>query len=544
MSDASAENIDEDERRSRLRAIHARAVDGNIAGAGEMAIAALADGIEHPLVLDLAAGRMEATGRHADSLALLLRAKALAPTAPGILNALGLALQRVDRHAEAMSEFTAALAAAPDFAPALANRAASLVELVRLREARADYEQALQLDPKLLSAQVGLAALAVRRGAPEKAIGLARSVLAAEPGYPPALLTVAEAELARGRPEHVAPALRQVLADPRALDSHRAIAESLLGDTLHVLGRFPDAIAAYQAAADRLRVIHAPVFGTRSAPQLLLDAVATAIGRARGSLPALRGRADAAPRHVFLAGFPRSGTTLLEQALEQHDAIVTMGERECLEGATQEAFGSPQAYLSILRRPDAALEPYRRAYWDRVRAEGHPPSAGLFVDKHPFHSFRLPLIARLFPEATILFAVRDPRDVVLSCFRRRFAMNDINYQFLSLAGTAALYDATLRLVTATEQTLGPRMIFLRLEDLVADFDGETHRLCAALGLQWTDALGRFAETIGERGVATPSAPQLARGLNAEGVGAWRGYEAALAPVLPKLAPWLGRFGYV
>ena len=53
----------------------------------------------------------------------------------------------------------------------------------------------------------------------------------------------------------------------------------------------------------------------------------------------------------------------------------------------------------------------------------------------------------------------------------------------------------------------------------------------------------FAERTKDRGIATPSGAQLAGGLSAEGVGQWRRYRQQLAPALPKLAPWVERFGY-
>ena len=56
-------------------------------------------------------------------------------------------------------------------------------------------------------------------------------------------------------------------------------------------------------------------------------------------------------------------------------------------------------------------------------------------------SLALPVISRLFPEAKILFARRDPRDVVLSCFRRQFGVNVSTWELLTLPGAARFYDA-------------------------------------------------------------------------------------------------------
>jgi len=178
-----------------------------------------------------------------------------------------------------------------------------------------------------------------------------------------------------------------------------------------------------------------------------------------------------------------------------------------------------------------------------VRAEGADPAGKVFVDKHPLNTFRLPLILKLFPDAKILFARRDPRDVVLSCFRRRFAMSGSAYQLLTLPGAANHYDAAMRLADVLEPAMGPRTLVVRHESLVEDFDATVGEVCSFLGLAWTDAMRNFADKAKDRAVATPSGVQLSRGLSAEGVGAWRRYAEQLAPVLPTLKPWVDAYGY-
>ena len=103
----------------------------------------------------------------------------------------------------------------------------------------------------------------------------------------------------------------------------------------------------------------------------------------------------------------------------------------------------------------APLEPLRAAYWQLVAKAGIDMAGKMFVDKHPLNTLKLPLIARLFPRAKILFACRDPRDVVLSCFRHRFQMSAPIYEMLSLQGAARYYDAVMALaVCLTALKLG------------------------------------------------------------------------------------------
>jgi len=161
----------------------------------------------------------------------------------------------------------------------------------------------------------------------------------------------------------------------------------------------------------------------------------------------------------------------------------------------------------------------------------------------PLASVQLPVIAKLFPDARLLFARRDPRDVVLSCFRRRFGMNPAMYQLLTLDGAAAYYDAVMRLSEVYRDLLTLPRHEVHYESLVEDFEGTTRAVCDFLGVRWTDDMRDFAAKARSRGISTPSAAQVARGLNREGQGAWRRYREQMAPVLPLLQPWVGPFGY-
>ena len=155
----------------------------------------------------------------------------------------------------------------------------------------------------------------------------------------------------------------------------------------------------------------------------------------------------------------------------------------------------------------------------------------------------MPVIAKLFPGARVLFARRDPRDVVLSCFRRRFGMNPSMYQLLTLDGAAGFYDAVMRLSEVYRPLLPLARHEVRYESIVDDFESSVRAACDFIGLEWDDSMLNFAAKARMRGISTPSAAQVARGLNREGQGAWRRYRDQMAAVLPLLEPWVERFGY-
>jgi hypothetical protein len=246
---------------------------------------------------------------------------------------------------------------------------------------------------------------------------------------------------------------------------------------------------------------------------------------------------------VFIVGFPRSGTTLLEVILEGHPNVASLEEHELFIDSVGEFMRQPADLERLARAPTITLEGARTAYWQRVAQSKLDVRGKVFVDKHPLNTLKLPLIARLFPQARILYATRDPRDVVLSCFRHRFTMSAPIYELLTLDGAARYYDAVMRLLIKLSGLFTMHITPVRHEDLVTEFAREMKRICDFIGLSWDPAMGDFALRTKNRPVLTPSTSQLVRGLNTEGLGHWHRYQAQLAPVLPILEPWIKRFYY-
>jgi tetratricopeptide (TPR) repeat protein len=539
--------VDANAGRARLQEIQAAVEARDFARASALADAAREAGVEHPVVLNLSALKLESEERFDEALAVLRRAIELAPQDIGARNAAGLVLARVERYPEALAQFDAVLAIQPNFAGSHCARGAALEAMGRLKESEAAYRRALELQAENLGAVQGLANLLSRRGAHAEARPLAEAVLAAEPNFPDAVMVLAAADAAEGFGERAQRRLELLVGDERLNAQQRALAHGLLGDVLDAQNLPAEAFQAYAACNMALWRAYAPVHGqgvgaldfARAMLAELDDIASTSWTSSPASQPA----ADGPTAHVFLLGFPRSGTTLLEQVLASHPDVEALEERETLVDAQRAFLGQPEGLGRLAHAAEAELAPLREAYWARVRAEGAHPAGKVFVDKHPLNTFRLPLILKLFPDAKILFARRDPRDVVLSCYRRRFAMSSSAYQLLTLPGAAGYYDAAMSLAERLQPAMAGRSLIVRHETLVEDFDAAVGEVCAFLGLPWSDAVRNFADKARDRAVATPSGAQLSRGLSAEGVGAWRRYRDQLAPVLPLLAAWAQRYGY-
>jgi len=516
----------------------------------ERANLALQRGIEAPLLLNLRAYWLEGRKRVPEALADLQRASALAPDDAMVLNALGLCLSKLGRLQEGLDAFRKCVALAPEFGPGHFNCGWAFEEAGEFDSARRSFEEAARLDPAAAAPLGRLADLAARRSQWKSARQHGEKALLLDPGQAAATIALAKADLAEKAYAAGEKRLCALIDTERPNGQDRATAMGLLGDFLDAQGRYSEAFTAYSAG----NALFKTIFAERPAAQTempmseyarwLLASFDTA------KMPPWTVEANDASRlrtgpkrHLFVLGFPRSGTTLVEEVLACHPEVTTTGERDALAAIARELLAAP-AHLERLRVLDAAdTERYRQRYWDALGAFGIPVEDRILVDKQPFNTVRLPLIARLFPEAKIVFCLRDPRDVVLSCFRRRFALNSANVEFLSLEGTARLYDAVMKLAVVYRSKLPLNVHEIRNEALVADFDAQMRALCAFAAIDWVDEFRNFARRSSERQIVTPSAPQILRGLDREGIGHWRNYGPQMAPVLPLLDGWADRLDY-
>lgn len=533
--------------RETLHAVHEAAQSGNFAQAGAIASAAIVGGLEHPLLLNVVALNLEQEGRAVQAEWLLNRAVQVAPRDESSRNALGLCLLRLERPAEALKQFDALLELNPALPFAHAGRGNALLAMGEIGRAEQSFHRAIELDPDHGIALAGLAHIASSRGVYSEARAWAEKSLAQVPGFPDAVMSLASAELGQRQKLEAESRIRALLTDSRISPLERAYANGLLGDILDAQDRRKEAILAYTACNEELQRQYAQSFRDQ------LDALEYVRSMTRlfeGSesadwkprLPLAQDR-SCALGHVFLLGFPRSGTTLLEVILEGHPDVVSLEEKESLIDSVNEFMRRPEDLVRLQHAPSAVLESLRAAYWQRVAGEGIDVSGKIFIDKHPFNSLKLPLIAKLFPDAKILFACRDPRDIVLSCFRRRFRMCAPIYQLLTLDGAARYYDAVMTLLLRVMNVFAFNTCLVRHEDLVTGFAREMKRVCSFIELEWAPAMGDFALRTKDRAVLTPSTAQLVRGLNTEGIGQWRRYREYLEPVFPLLEPWIKRFYY-
>ena len=533
------------DRQELYNNINQKLAANDIEGAVDLAEVAVALGETHPTLLNLCAHRLEVQGDYEGSLKLLDQALQADPNDVSILSAIGHNWLKQAAPRNALRSFSAALARAPGFAPAHHGAGLALWALGDLKEARTAQARAAALDPNYPDPRGALALLALHERKPEEARAHANAALRLNPQEPAAFLTLATLDNEAGDHAAVAARLRGEIHNPHIAPLQRAPLCRLLGDALDSLGEFDNAFSAYQEGNAIQRRMFAPQHGGDELESAvgLCERITREFKAEVQPFPAPHALAEPDVNHVFLLGFPRSGTTLLEQILASHPDVVALEEKPTLNDDIAAFFLEKDSLETLLNLDEGEVAHRVAAYWERIAGYGLQVAGKNFVDKQPSLTIYLPLIAKLFPRAKIIVARRDPRDVVLSCYRRGFNMNRTIYEFTDLERLATLYGATMDLAELYFDRLPLKFHIHSHEAMIADFDGQMSAMCDSIGLEFDVNMRNFVETAKARDIRTPSASQVVQGLNAGGVGYWRNYEAHLAPAIRILQPWIERYGY-
>lgn len=257
---------------------------------------------------------------------------------------------------------------------------------------------------------------------------------------------------------------------------------------------------------------------------------------------------DALPAPVFLMGFLRSGTTLTEQVLSAHKQVITSDENTLLhetiaelERISQIKDNLPLALESISIEQAQQL---RQFYWQRAREEYGPDVfSKRFINKVALNSIETGFIATLFPEAKLIFALRDPRDICLSCAMQSFTPSTATINMLSWTGIARQYAAVMDLWLTLRDKISPRYMELRYEDTVNDFENSFRRVFDLLEIPWQDDVAQYHKNVSGRFVSTPSFAAVSQPLYRSAVARWQAYEAHYQSIMPILQPYIKAFGY-
>ena len=437
------------------------------------------------------------------------KAAQLAPGNAELLAMIGHQYQAARRSSEACALFIRAAAADPQAINPRISFAVLSEKMNRIDAARTAVEECLALDPRDDQARYFSAVLDRRAGLLESAERRLRDLITSEPKHP-----------------YVRYASRFELA--QIMDRTERFDEAMrwLGEAKQMVLELTDArllMRGYDQSVESVRRF------TLAQPRDILHKWA-------GFFP-VRKR-EAVPPLAFLGGHPRSGTTLLEQVLDAHPGVAALDEPVAFLEVLQ-----PEFYRSA-QLSSPRVNQLRRAYIEALEQDlGHAANGKVLVDKNPSPTARLPLWLRIFPELKVLIALRDPRDVVISCYFQNIPLNSANVNFLTFDRLAKHYSDLMEVWLAVREWEGFAWLETRYEDLVRDVEKEGRRVTEFLGLDWHEDQARFYEKNAGKQLFSPTYQDVTKPVYNRSVARWRAYEKYLTPILPALEPYCRTFGY-
>ncbi|MFN7020155.1 MAG: tetratricopeptide repeat-containing sulfotransferase family protein [Phycisphaerales bacterium] len=423
------------------------------------------------------------------------------------------------------------------------------------------FETARTLGDRTVQTALELAALYEQAGRLDDAEPLVEEALASDPAS-------AWAGLLRGR------MLSRRKRFEEAAEAFRALAQRVPADSETASEAWADLAAVLDAmgdpagASDAIERCKAP---QRAADAAAWQAALHVTGRIESMIKDLTAEhtrawnlraGDHAGRCpvALLCGFPRSGTTLLEQIVDAHPQVRSVEERDVLAGEIFPTLvhgrpadapilpildGLPKKQIGRVRgRYVAALRDWHAAAnTDASSAHLDDSTGTVTLDKNPGATPLIPVLRALFPSAPLLVAVRDPRDVVLSCYLRYLRLNPVSVHFLTIERTAAKYAMDMGAWLRLRDRYPSGWIQVRYEDLISDIEGTTRRVLETLNLDWNPGVLNYRDRLSSKIVTSPTYARVREPVTRAAIGRWSRYQSLLAPALPVLEPFVKAFGY-
>jgi tetratricopeptide (TPR) repeat protein len=499
------------------------------------------------------AGQAWAVNQRHKTIALLTEALRREPTNTGVLLKLASAYGR-QRYYEKAEELLARLLHLAPRKASVCHQAAQVYAAIDRPEQAVDcYRRCLELyreTSKAVPALVELAALHERRHELDEARTALAEALQHAPDDEGALLQQALLQRRGGETAQAEMTLRALIGNAKNSPGTRTQAWYELAHLLDDAEQYDEAYRALVAAKQIARHYAGPHLREHQ----------TALAKNREMLQQLdqsyydnwkaaAAEHDSPYRFALLTSHPRSGTTLVEQMLDSHPDAISADEFDVFTHwiymPIMTRFPITHTVLSILDRvPPAVRQQARATYWQQTEAIFAEPIGGrLLVDKNPAMTLVLPAVNWAFPEAKMLIALRDPRDVILSCFMQRLQPNPISVNWLSLEAAAEFYACLMETWLAVRKFTEGLWIEFRYEDVVADLEGQSRRILEFLGLPWDDKVLKFYEHAREKMVRSPTYQDVTRPVYQGSVNRWQHYAKHFEPLMPKLEPFLKEFGY-
>ena len=248
---------------------------------------------------------------------------------------------------------------------------------------------------------------------------------------------------------------------------------------------------------------------------------------------------------VFLVGFPRSGTTLMDTILRSHSAIEVLEEKATIVAAKTSIrkYGYTNIHNQIFSSD--ILSDAKNAYY--LEAKKHIKKIkikSVCIDKLPLNLVEVPLIHQLFPNAKFILALRHPFDTILSCWMQDFELNAAMANMVDLDRIVQLYCIAMETFKICCNSYNLNVHTIRYEDLLEDLKGESSSLLEFLDLKWEPQMEDYRTTALNRGrINTPSYSQVSQPIYKDAKYRWINYKDYLEKYLDQIEPWIEEFAY-
>jgi len=464
-----------------------------------------------------------------------------APKHVHLLNSAGLVEKQLGNHDRSEMHFRKALKFDPNHFQARYNLGNLFDTQHEYPKAKRLYREVIKQQPKFVEALANLSSILEAEHQLDDAKSFANRALDINPDHYVARLTLANIATRDRSYDEVLELLLPLMQSQQLSPVNYAVAAGKCAYAYEKLGEYKTAFSFYQDSNQVLHQVNEPQM--KNLESLYAPGAIRCIDQAIPDFDfSCTSGTTASP--VFLIGFPRSGTTLLDQTLSSHSQVTVLEEKENLIDAYTRFPATNDGLRELENASDAELNKLRQKYWNNVNREiTTNKSAPVIIDKLPLNAVALLYIFKLFPGAKIITALRDPRDCVFSCYQQRFGMNQAMFQFLDLKTAAAYYDQVMNVVAKIRDADALPMHFISYEKVIGNFAEEVKALTGFLGLEWEDALLDYQATAKSRHISTPSASQVIQPLYTSSIGKWKHYQEWIGSSFEPLDKWVEEWGY-
>ncbi len=411
-------------------------------------------------------------------------------------------------------------------------------------------ERASQKKGVTVGALITLADIYVRDKRVDEAAALVARAAQIDRKEPRVLLEEAALKRLRGKTSEAESLFRDLLGNPASGVPVRIRALYDLAGILDGDGRYDEAMAALLEVKAVLRAHAAPYAATlqhiqNRAKEMEQTITASVLDRWRADAAKLQ-----PPRRIaLLCGHPRSGTTLLEQVLDAHSDITSAEETKIMHDEAYlpliRDFPEGTSILQALDSSPPSVICHARENYFRCNELFLRRTIGsrLLVDKNPALNVMIPMVVRVFPETKFLVALRDPRDVIVSCFMQALPLTPISSAYLSIEGTVNQYASVMGFWLEMLPRMGDQWMHVRYEELIDDLPAVARSVLGFLGVGFEDNVLKFYEHARTKRVNSPSHADVQKPIYRTAVGRWRNYQKYLEPYMPGLERFLKAFNY-